>query len=989
MSLEAETVPLAQDASVRAQPPHRRRLRVVLSFVTVLAATTSATRRWHAVETGTLSLDERPPRASPVGASPVDVSPVDRPAGVSPAGALQNITVYCISSTQCTEGYSPAMVMKYMLADGLASRGVRVAINTSFAALGEVLEAGVLRVGDVVISAIDANNLVGRSSSDGSVVASQLSETCLYSFTDASPLLLAPEVLRLLASATPIVLVEATDWSCRVDYPPSTVHSVWRNSYGTGVMSSAEYLPFGIEWSNLTQFYSMAPRASATPTDARPIAIGMSNSITYRRPERVHFNRTLTSGMLHELRRAARDAPDGPLGVYYDYVRSNTRSYTYTYPPGYANFLDVLAACRLFVCTAGDEWADGMVFQALEFGVIPVVLRGPEYKGCRDPAGWLEQRGAPAVFVDAWDELPAALDAALANATRLEERRARLVEWWAATKATVAHKLADAATRYWDADDVPANDCVAEKLSASQEAAYQHQMDAFYAQDHWWDNYEDSPFIAGVECSKFVKGLPSTVHNSTACVSPRCANPVVASFTCANSTISAPLAPSAAWPSRVSGVRLHTSWTSASAASAAPSAASSQTPTAAPSSGGETAQQHTSTFVGCLAALALASCALAVAEREQNVGVLRRLFARAKPPPDAKLPSDAAHSASPWRATAREAAIVLVYLVTIIGLTYDNDWVLTAFFPYSATLTFLQMCGSFAFAATVNSARRKRVFGGVSTRAWARSVLPLSFLFATYLYTSNAVYEYLEVGYIQMLKPAQAAVIIAASAAAGLERVDARAAANLALILCAVSLASVAQETLGAGVSPTGLALMGVSTVAAGLYAVGLQRVMQVEGALGDAPTPDAVTALALVAPPTAALLAAYAAATEWTQAGFTWRNLPLAVLAGDLALAAGVDVSKNLLIGELSAVAYTFAGYTKDFLVVLLSTWLVAEAVSPLQWGAYALLMTAQLLWCLRKLRARFASEPAQPCASDRAESQRATPRRGREARAMGYVAL
>ena len=59
----------------------------------------------------------------------------------------------------------------------------------------------------------------------------------------------------------------------------------------------------------------------------------------------------------------------------------------------------------------------------------------------------------------------------LITALLLEERRVRLVEWWAATKATVAHKLADAATRYWDADDVPANDCVAEKLSASQEAA--------------------------------------------------------------------------------------------------------------------------------------------------------------------------------------------------------------------------------------------------------------------------------------------------------------------------------------------------------------------------------------------------------------------------------------------------------------------------------------------------------------------------------------
>ena len=53
---------------------------------------------------------------------------------------------------------------------------------------------------------------------------------------------------------------------------------------------------------------------------------------------------------------------------------------------------------------------------------------------------------------------------------------------------------------------------------------------------------------------------------------------------------------------------------------------------------------------------------------------------------------------------------------------------------------------------------------------------------------------------------------------------------------------------------------------------------------------------------------------------------------------------------------------------------------VAPLQWAAYALLMVAQLLWCLRKLHARFADE---------FKSATARGALGREAQAMGYVTV
>ena len=657
------TVPLAQDAaSAPASTPTATTRRGHLRHHARRA--TSATRRWLAVETGTLSLDERRQRASPVGTSPVVAR---RPARRRVARRRSSKHhAYCISSTQCAEVYSPAMVMKYMLADGARVTPARVAIRRSLPAraiCSKPRRAPRRRRCDLRDRREQPRRpLVERPAA---ITASQLSgDLPVRQHRTHRRCCSRPRCCGCSRARRRSCSSRATDWSCRVDYPPSTVHSVWRNSYGAGVMSSAEYLPFGIEWSYLTQFYSMAPRASATPTDARAdrdrhVELHLVPPARARalQPHADVGHAARAAGARRATRPKARSACTPRLR------EEQHRSYS---TPS-SRLRPRLAACRLFVCTAGDDRADVLLGQALESGVIPVVLRGPEII-CRGPRG----SGS-----SSWRAR--CLRRRVGRAARRARHRARerdaprgagarAVDHRAATKATVAHKLADAATRYWDADDVPANDCVAEKLSASQEAAYQHQMDAFYAQDHWWDNYEDSPFIAGVEVLE-IRRASSTVHNSTACVSPRCANPwwrrsswCQLDHQCAARAVGR-------LPSRVLG-------------DACTLRGRPRRPRARESAGKTPARRRPRRrrpaarraaarrllLAASRTRVALASCALASPpQREQNVGVLRRLFARACRRLDAKLPSDAAHCGIAMARDSARGRIVLVYLVTIIG----------------------------------------------------------------------------------------------------------------------------------------------------------------------------------------------------------------------------------------------------------------------------------------------------------------------------------
>ncbi|KAH8074026.1 hypothetical protein JL721_2583 [Aureococcus anophagefferens] len=288
--------------------------------------------------------------------------------------------------------------------------------------------------------------------------------------------------------------------------------------------------------------------------------------------------------------------------------------------------------------------------------------------------------------------------------------------------------------------------------------------------------------------------------------------------------------------------------------------------------------------------------------------------------------ADAAGAAATFRQAAAEALLMVATVANLIGLTFLNNYVMSET-PYAATLTTLQMAASTVVACSINAARGRRLFGSVSLRLWATKVLPLAALFGVYLFTSNLVYRYLDVGFIQMLKPVNGIMLFVLSFGLGIDgRANAAKLLNAFVITGAVTAVAVGKAEIDPdGVTYAGLAIMAVSTVTAALYQTGIQLLMQRPG---DERI-DPVTMLAVMAPTTTLFLATYALATEWTDPEFAANAgvSPLAVVA-DVALSVCLDLNKNLIIGLLSAVAYCLVGYTKDVLIVVIAATAGREAV-------------------------------------------------------------
>ena len=95
---------------------------------------------------------------------------------------------------------------------------------------------------------------------------------------------------------------------------------------------------------------------------------------------------------------------------------------------------DALAESVFAPCGMGTAHLESSrIYAALELGAIPIVER----------RRWLDYFGLllgdhPLPSVRSWDEAPALMSALLADQHRLGRLQARVVEWWAATKARLA-----------------------------------------------------------------------------------------------------------------------------------------------------------------------------------------------------------------------------------------------------------------------------------------------------------------------------------------------------------------------------------------------------------------------------------------------------------------------------------------------------------------------------------------------------------------------
>ena len=414
---------------------------------------------------------------------------------------------------------------------------------TTYSSLNALLDAAeaddtLLSAGSVVLypsirSEIDTRNFTGTANT--TTGSRSVDRFCAYQWSNADALLLSGAVRRLLKWPKPLVLVDASDWACRASYPP-TIHQVWRNSYGgAGVDANTRFIPLGSEYGNMAGFERNASLARDSPVAERRWAVAWIGTLMYRKPERVHFHRLMSSGMKGELEQLANAS--GLDGIVYDMTRDGTNSTNYTFSAdwGGATYTDVLAHSRLYACLAGDVWADTNIWNALEYGTIPVVERRANYKGCVDPTGWLRRSGAPVLWVDDWSELPKVVAEALSDDAALEARRRELVRWWAAAKSEIGSAIASFHAEWADADAYPENDCASVALARADEAAYQTELNEFYSEANWFDNYGDTPWAEAVFCFK----QSTDYWAGLQCYSPRCAEPTVASFTCGNVTLSA------------------------------------------------------------------------------------------------------------------------------------------------------------------------------------------------------------------------------------------------------------------------------------------------------------------------------------------------------------------------------------------------------------------------------------------------------------------
>jgi len=344
-----------------------------------------------------------------------------------------------------------------------------------------------------------------------------------------------------------------------------------------------------------------------------------------------------------------------------------------------------------------------------------------------------------------------------------------------------------------------------------------------------------------------------------------------------------------------------------------------------------------------------------------------------------------------WRffKNAESALLIIAYMAASIGIVYLNAYILRAW-PFAATLTMLQMsfCGAAAHICVLFKLSDPSKVG-MTRWLYLTLCVPLSFLYMAYLYGSNAVYDYLPVGYIQLLKPAQAIFVFLLLVAAGKEIIAPAPILNLFVILGSVIVASVSQSEI-AGWSNIGFGLMMFSNAAYACYLVGQQLLLNTKlgGQQNNEPViailckdkshvsnnnttqitekkqgvkMDSITTLYFLGPSTAACLALLAFFSEWRKPNFSFKGIPAYVLLGDCLVAFSLNLIQIRIVGRLSALTYMFAGYVKGVVTVVISWLAFHEAVSGLEIQGYGVMLLGQLLWSLRKLRNKSKATPGQ----------------------------
>lgn len=324
-----------------------------------------------------------------------------------------------------------------------------------------------------------------------------------------------------------------------------------------------------------------------------------------------------------------------------------------------------------------------------------------------------------------------------------------------------------------------------------------------------------------------------------------------------------------------------------------------------------------------------------------------------------------ADSQSPKRALSSELvtyAYILLYIALSSGQIFFNKWVLSSKeinFPYPLGLTLLHMVFSSILCFVLTKVLKiMRVEEGMTLEIYLTSVVPIGAMFAMTLWLGNTAYLYISVAFAQMLKAIMPVAVFILGVAAGLEIMSYR----MLLIMSVISFGVLVASYGEIEINWVGVVYQMGGVVGEALRLIFMEILVKRKGI-----KLNPISVMYYVSPCSAFCLLIpwiFLEKPKLDDQG-TWNFPPLILTLNSLCTFA-LNLSVFLVISHTSALTIRVAGVVKDWVVVLLSAVLFADAkLTLINLFGYAIAIAGVAAYNNHKLKkeaTRVSSNEPQP---------------------------
>eukprot|EP00271_Cylindrocystis_brebissonii_P018915 TRINITY_DN5523_c0_g2_i1.p1 TRINITY_DN5523_c0_g2~~TRINITY_DN5523_c0_g2_i1.p1 ORF type:complete len:387 (+),score=69.59 TRINITY_DN5523_c0_g2_i1:425-1585(+) len=269
-----------------------------------------------------------------------------------------------------------------------------------------------------------------------------------------------------------------------------------------------------------------------------------------------------------------------------------------------------------------------------------------------------------------------------------------------------------------------------------------------------------------------------------------------------------------------------------------------------------------------------------------------------------------------------------LYVVLSSAQIFFNKWILSSpvfNFPFPVTLTLLHMVFSSVLCFILFRVLKVlQLQPGMTQKLYIESVMPIGATFALTLWLGNTAYLYISVSFSQMLKAVMPVVVFLLSAAVGLEVLSWRMFGIMGIISCGVAVASYGEVHFN---------WLGVTYQMGGVFAEAARLILAEVLLKRKGVKLDPLSMMYYVSPCSAAFLCVpwvlleVQQLTKSTIGSEAFEHLhPLIMILNALCTFA-LNLSVFLVIMYSSALTARVAGVVKDWLVVILSAVIFADA--------------------------------------------------------------